>query len=225
MFIFDSLYWLMALPGLALGIWAAWLVRSTYAKYSRVAASSGATGQWVARALLDAHGLQHVPVQEIPGELSDRYNPRTQTLQLSSGVFHGRSVAAIGVAAHEAGHAIQHADKYVPLAIRGGIAPIAQLGPNLAIFMFMISLFMGVPLLANIAIAIYVGVVVFALITLPVEFNASRRAMRLLGSVGVLSAEELPGARKVLTAAALTYVAAAVQAILMLLYMFLRRRD
>ena len=223
--LFDPLYLLYALPGLILALWASWRVRATYAKYSRIETSSGATGQWVARALLDAHGLQNVPIEEIPGDLSDHYDPRAQTLRLSSAVFRGRSVAAVGVAAHEAGHAIQHANKYLPLAIRGGIAPIAMFGPNLALIMFAIGLFAHVPIIATIAIFIYIGVVVFALVTLPVELNASNRAMRLLGSVGVLTPDELPGARKVLTAAALTYVAAAVQALLTLLYMLARRRD
>jgi uncharacterized protein len=223
--IFDPIYLLFALPGLLLALWAAWRVRATYAKYSEIETASGTTGQWVARALLDAHGLQHVPIEERPGELSDHYDPRDQTLRLSTGVYRGRSVAAVGIAAHEAGHAIQHATKYLPLAVRGGIAPIAMFGPNLALIMFGIGLFAHAPILSTIAIFIYVGVVVFALVTLPVELNASKRAMRLLGSVGVLSVEELPGARKVLTAAALTYVAAAIQALLTLLYMLMRRRD
>jgi len=221
---FDPLYLWFALPGLLLALWASWRVRATYARYSRVGTRSGATGEWVARALLDAHGLRDLPIEEIPGELSDHYDPRARVLRLSTAVYRGSSVAAVGVAAHEAGHALQHAANYLPLAVRGGIAPIAMVGPHLAWILFVVGLAAHWPVLANIAILIYLGVVFFALVTLPVELNASKRAMSLLGSVGVLEADELPAARKVLTAAALTYVAAAIQAILMLLYMFLRRR-
>ncbi|HOX06630.1 MAG TPA: zinc metallopeptidase [Planctomycetota bacterium] len=219
----DPTYYLYALPGLILAIWAAIKVKMTYAKYSDVHTRSGSTGAWVARAILDAHGLQHVPVEEIPGELSDHYDPRAQALRLSTGVFRSDSVAAVGVAAHEAGHAIQHAARYWPMTVRAGLVPVAQWGPMAAIALFMIGAVLahygqGGKSLMMVGLVLFAGAALFSLVTLPVELNASNRAMKLLGSVGVLDAHELPGARKVLTAAALTYVAAAVQSLLTLVY-------
>jgi Zn-dependent membrane protease YugP len=230
---FDTTYLLYALPGLILALWAALRVKLTFAKYSEVETRSGTTGGWVARAILDAHGLRHVPVEEIPGELSDHYDPRNQTLRLSTGVFRSSSVAAVGVAAHEAGHAIQHAARYWPMTVRAGLVPLAQWGPMAAMILFGLGAFLahggrGGQTLMLIGIFLFSGAVLFSLVTLPVELNASNRAMKLLGSVGVLENDELPGARKVLTAAAMTYVAAAVQSLLTLLYflsMLRGRRD
>ncbi|MHC4917431.1 MAG: zinc metallopeptidase [Planctomycetota bacterium] len=231
MLFIDPVYFLYAVPGLLLALWASWKVKSTFARYSKVNTSGGVSGAWTARALLAAHGLADVGVEEIPGRLSDHYDPRDRTLRLSSPVYRSSSVAAVGVAAHEAGHAVQHAENYWPLAIRNGIVPIARFGPGFAMMLFVLGIFLGARagtavggMLQLAGIFLYGTVVLFALITLPVELNASRRALKLLASSGVLSEQELPGARKVLTAAALTYVAAAVQALLILLYMLNRRR-
>ena len=228
----DPRYFIFALPGLALALLASWKVKSTYAKYSRVPTRGGVSGAWAARAILTSHGLEDVPVEQIPGrgQLSDYYDPRSRVLRLSQGVYGGNSVAAVGVAAHEAGHAVQHATGYWALAMRQRIVPIARFGPGFAMTMFVIGMFMarGAPgpagALQMAGILLYAAVAVFALVTLPVELNASRRALALLSASGVLTQEELPGARRVLTAAALTYVAAAAQALLILLYMITSRR-
>ena len=224
MIFFDPVYFLYALPGLLLALWASARVKTTFARYSRVSSRGGVSGAWAARALLNAHGLEDVPVEEIPGKLSDHYDPRSRTLRLSSEVFRSPSVAAIGVAAHEAGHAVQHATNYWPLAVRNGIVPLVRFGPGFAMTMFVIGMFLRSGPLQMVAIFLYAAVVVFAVVTLPVEINASRRALELLAGAGVLTQEEIPAARKVLNAAALTYVAAAVQALLVLLYMLNRRR-
>ncbi len=230
MIYFDPLYFLYALPGLLLALWASAKVKMTFSKYSRVATRGGVSGAWAARALLNAHGLESVPVEEIPGKLSDHYDPRAKALRLSSAVYRSNSVAAVGVAAHEAGHAVQHAENYWALAARMGIAPIARFGPGFAMFLFFIGMFLGRGgsglggTLQLAAIFLYGAVVLFAVVTLPVELNASRRALKLLSASGVLAEDEIPKARKVLNAAALTYVAAALQALLVLLYLVNRRR-
>jgi Zn-dependent membrane protease YugP len=223
----DPIYFLYALPGLLIALWASWKVKATFSKYNEVPTQGGVSGAWAARALLEAHGLGSVPVEEIPGRLSDHYDPRARALRLSSSVYRRSSVAAVGVAAHEAGHAVQHAENYWPLALRNGIVPLARIGPGLAVALFFFGMFMGPHagrVLQTVAIFLYAAVVLFALATLPVEINASRRALKLLAASGVLTEDEIPKARKVLTAAALTYVAAAVQALLILLYLINRRR-
>lgn len=230
MIFFDPIYFLYAIPGLILALWASARVKLTFAKYSKVATRGGVSGAWAARSILDAHGLESVPVEEIPGKLSDHYDPRGRVLRLSTAVYRSDSVAAVGIAAHEAGHAVQHAENYWALALRTGIAPVARFGPGLAMMMFIGGMFLGRGgtglggTLQLIGIFLYGAVVVFTMVTLPVELNASRRALRLLTASGVLAEDELPGARKVLSAAALTYVAAAVQALLTLLYLISRRR-
>jgi uncharacterized protein len=228
---FDPIYFLYAIPGLLLALWASAKIKLTFAKYSRVATQGGVSGAWAARALLNAHGLDSVPVEEIPGKLSDHYDPRARVLRLSSAVYRSNSVAAVGVAAHEAGHAVQHAERYWALALRTGIAPIARFGPRFAMLLFVAGMFLGGRggsglggTLQLVAIFLYGGLALFTLVTLPVELNASKRALKLLGASGILTEDEIPKARKVLTAAALTYVAAAVQALLILLYLINRRR-
>ena len=229
--IFDVRYFLFLAPALLLALWAQAKVKSTFARYARVAPRSGQSGASAARAILQGAGLD-VAVEPVPGQLTDHYDPRTKTLRLSEPVYGGRSLAALGVAAHEAGHAIQHATHYAPMALRGLVFPVASLGSKAAMPLFFIGLILGgtrgLPLgglLMTVGILVFSAVVAFQLITLPVEFNASRRAIGLLTSRGIIAEDEVKGARAVLSAAALTYVAGALQGIMTLLYMLSRRRN
>ncbi|MCR4404638.1 MAG: zinc metallopeptidase [Candidatus Acetothermia bacterium] len=223
MWLFDPLYLIMLLPALALGIYAQWRVQSTFAQYSRVNASSGTTAERLARRLLDGAGLGNVKIEQVKGTLTDHYDPRTRTLRLSNP--ESRSLAALGVAAHEVGHAIQHARAYRPLELRTAIVPMANFGSQLALPLFFLGLFFQMPPLVTAGIVAYSLAVLFTLVTLPVEFNASQRAIALLRDGGfVTSGQELGAVKRVLGAAALTYVAAAATAVLTLLYLLSRRR-
>jgi hypothetical protein len=201
------------------------MVRSTYAKYKKVGTRSGITGAELARRILDAQNLQNVPVQDVAGELTDHYDPRSRTLRLSRSVGRGRSVAALGIAAHESGHAIQHSRSYAPLAIRNTVYPVASFGSKLGPIVVLGGLLFGIgePLI-TIGIVLFAVAVAFSILTLPVEFNASSRAMQLLEGSGTMTQGELEGARKVLNAAAMTYVAAALASILTLLRLVLISR-
>ncbi len=218
MFFFDPLYFVLALPGLLLGLWAQFRVKSTFNKYSRVRTSRNASGAEVARYLLDSQGLQDVRIEEVQGFLSDHYDPRTRVLRLSPDVYHQPSIAAAGVAAHEMGHAMQHAVGYGPLRLRSAIVPAVQFGSSLAPILFIIGFLLNFTSLAWLGVILFASAVVFSLITLPVEFNASKRAKALLAGSGILSPQEVKGVDKVLDAAALTYVAAAIAAVGQLLY-------
>ncbi len=218
MFFFDPLYLILALPGLLLGLWAQARVKGTFNKYSRVRTVRSATGAEIARYLLDQQGLHDVRVEETQGFLSDHYDPRTRVLRLSPDVYRQPSVAAAGVAAHEMGHALQHSVGYAPLQIRSAIVPAVQFGSSLAPILFIIGFLLNFTTLAWLGVILFGTAVVFSLITLPVEFDASKRAKVLLNSSGILSPQEVKGVDKVLDAAALTYVAAAVAAIGQLLY-------
>ncbi|MDX1665110.1 MAG: zinc metallopeptidase [Candidatus Promineifilaceae bacterium] len=223
---FSPLYLLFALPGLLLGLWAQVRVKSAFSKYSDVRTSRGLTGAQVARTLLDAEGLYDVEIEMSQGMLSDHYDPRTRVLRLSPDVYRQPSVAAAGVAAHEMGHAMQHARNYAPLGIRSALVPAASFGSSLAPIIFFVGLIMEgfLPFGSQIAwlgVILFAAAVLFTLITLPVEFDASRRAKKLLASHGIVMGEEKKGIDKVLDAAALTYVAAAVAAIGQLLYYIL----
>ncbi len=219
---FFSPYWLIfALPGLLLGLWAQSRVKSAFNKYSQVRTARGVTGAEVARMLLDAQGLHNVQIEESKGMLSDHYDPRKRVLRLSPEVYRKPSVAAAGVAAHEMGHALQHAGGYFPLQIRSAIVPAAQFGSTLAPWLFIFGLLLRFTTLAWVGVILFGAAVVFTLVTLPVEFDASRRAKKLLGSNGILIGDELKGVNKVLDAAALTYVAAAVAAVGQFLYYIL----
>ena len=219
---FDPVYLLFLLPALILAGWAQLKVQTTFSKYSRVRAQSGLTGAQAAREILDDQGLHDVGVEEVPGSLSDHYDPRTRTLSLSSDVYNSRSVAALGVAAHEVGHAVQHAKGYAPLALRSALVPAVGLGSNLAWILFVLGIFLQMAAMVYVAIGCFSLAVLFALVTLPVEFNASRRALAMLKESGAMYSYEMPQAKAVLGAAALTYVAAALMAILQLLYFLYR---
>ena len=218
MFFFDPMYFVFALPALILAMFAQWRVKATVNKYSKVLTGRGQTGARVARALLDYHGLQDVAVERGGGILSDHYDPRTRTLSLSPAVFDIPSVAAVGIAAHETGHALQHQDSYWPLQARSAIVPVVQFGSYLGPLVFFVGLLLNQPGLAWVGVALFAGVALFSLVTLPVEFNASHRAKTLLQSYQLVSPDELMGVNKVLDAAALTYVAGLASALSTLLY-------
>jgi Zn-dependent membrane protease YugP len=225
MFFWDYTFFLL-IPPLLLAFYAQAKVRSTFAKFSKVGASSRISGAQMAKEILNLGGANHVGVEETAGRLSDHYDPRKKMLRLSAGVYESQSIAALGIAAHEAGHALQHHTGYAPLHLRNAIYPVASFGSTLAFPLFFIGFLMsskGPSLLMDIGILMFSGAVLFSLLTLPVEFNASRRAMVLLEERGYLKGRELDGARRVLSAAALTYVASTAMAAMQLLRMFLLR--
>lgn len=206
-------------------------VNSTFKKYSKYRSMTGMTGAQAAARILNYAGIYDVTIQHVSGNLTDHYNPKQKTLNLSDYVYNSTSVAAIGVAAHECGHAIQHQQEYAPLNIRSAIVPVANIGSQLAWPLILIGLFISSntgDLFINLGIIAFSFAVIFQLVTLPVEFNASGRALRILGDTGILAESELPYTKKVLSAAALTYVASAAAAILQLLRLILltnRRRN
>ena len=214
---FDPLYFVFALPALALGLWAQSKVKSNFRKYSQIDNLGRLTGGEAARRILDSQGLYEVQVQEARGFLSDHYDPRARMLRLSRDVYHSQSIAAVGIAAHEAGHAVQHQTKYVPLNLRTAIVPTVQIGSWFGPIMFFIGLWVR-PELAWVGLALFAMTSVFTLVTLPVEFNASQRAKQLLVTQNILIPQELEGVNKVLDAAALTYVAATLQSLSTLAY-------
>ena len=215
-FFFDPRYFLFALPALALVMFAQARVRSAYGRYSQVRNAYGLTGGEAARRLLDRAGLSYVPVRVVPGELSDNYDPQQKVLNLSQGVANAPSVAALGIAAHEIGHALQDAQSYAPLRLRASLVLATNIGSQLGVYIFFAGLFIHP--LAWIGIGLFSLAVLFTLVTLPVELNASRRARQLLASSGLITPAEMGGVSAVLNAAALTYVAALAQALATLLY-------
>lgn len=219
---FDPSF-LIVIPAVVLSFWAQSKVRSTYRDMSAVASASGLTGAQVARRILDANGLNNVKVEAVEGELTDHYDPRDRTVRLSEGIFGSRSLAALGVAAHECGHAIQHASAYSFLSFRHAVLGPANFGSTLAIPMFFVGMIVQLPFLQTLGIIFFSFAVLFHMITLPVEFNASSRAMKILGNGGYLSTVEVVGAQRVLSAAAWTYVAAALMAVLQLVQLLIMR--
>lgn len=223
--------WIL-IPGLILGFWAQAKVKGTYSKYSKVQNRRGITGEQTAKHILNAYGID-IPVERINGSLTDHYDPRAKVLHLSSGVYSGTDVAALGIAAHEVGHAIQHDRGYTPLTLRNGFYPLCAIGDQFGPFLVLAGILIGgagsfSQTIMLIGIILFAFAVFFSLITLPVEFDASNRAIKILDKGGFLDSEELDGAKKVLKAAALTYVAAAVTSVLSLIRLILianRRRD
>jgi len=210
------------LPVLAMTLLVQLLLKATYAKYSQIGTQRGLTGAEAARRILDLGGIHDVQVEEVAGFLSDHYDSRNKVLRLSPQNYEGRSIAAVGVAAHEAGHALQHAQAYGPLVIRNLAVPAAMLGSNLGYLVIVIGIAMHFTGLALLGLVLLAGVLFFQLVNLPVEFDASRRALAILPQSGILTAEENRGAQKVLGAAALTYVAAMIAALWELLYWAMR---
>lgn len=213
-----GLYLLISLPALILGLWAQAKVQGSYKKYSQVRTSNGMTGADVARHILNSNGLSDVEIKETGGTLSDNYDPRNKTLNLSKGVYEGNSIAAAGIAAHESGHAIQHKDSYGPLKLRSFMIPTVQLGSWLGPVLFFVGYLFSNYNLALIGVILFAGIAVFSIITVPVEIDASKRAKEVLSGQGILYGGEMEGVNKVLDAAAWTYVAAAIQAISTVLY-------
>ncbi|OHB68548.1 MAG: zinc metallopeptidase [Planctomycetes bacterium RBG_13_63_9] len=218
--LFDPLFWMMVGPAFLLGLWAQLQVKMTYAAAQReVAPLSGAAA---ARHVLDSAGLQNVTIEQISGRLSDHYDPRHKVLRLSQEVYQSRTLAAVGIAAHEAGHAIQDAKGYAPLVVRNAAVPVAGFGSGAGIWILIGGLVFSIPALIWVGIGLFACVVFFQVVNLPVEFNASSRAKAQLVGLGIVSDEQLPYVKKVLTAAALTYVAATLQSVLTLLYYVIR---
>jgi uncharacterized protein len=218
----DPLYWMMMIPVLLLSLFSSIKVKSTFKKYSRVASASGMTGAEVATQILRRNGLTNVSVAETGGFLSDYYDPSKRVIRLSPDVFRSNSISAIGVAAHETGHAVQHAKAYSPLVLRNAMVPVANIGSSLSWIIIIAGFIFGAMGLVKVGIVLFSVVVFFQLVTLPVEFNASSRAKEMLASYGLISESELVGVRKVLSAAALTYVAAAASSVVTLLYFLIR---
>lgn len=221
---YDPTFMLL-IPALLFSLWAQLRVKSTFARYSEIGARRGVTADHVSRALLDRFGLQNVRVERIAGNLTDHYDPSNKVLRLSDATAGNNSIAAIGVAAHEVGHAIQDRDGYAFLRVRNAIVPAVNLGSTLSMPLFIIGLIMGSLNLLNIGILLFCGVLVFHMITLPVEFDASARALRLLSDTGLLAQDEIGGAKAVLNAAALTYVAALVMTVLQLVRLLALRNS
>jgi Zn-dependent membrane protease YugP len=226
MMILDQ-YWWFAIPGLILGLYAQFKLSSTYNKYVKVGVASGISGAQAAREILDRAGLQSMPVEEVAGHLTDHYDPLKKALFLSSENYHGQSLAAVGVAAHEAGHALQHKTAYAPLKIRMALVPITGFATQAAMWIFILGFVIGLAKLAVVGVVVFGIIALFQLVTLPVEFDASRRAKEQLMRLGLVQDQESRAVSKVLNAAAMTYVAAMVSSLFTFLHflMILRGSD
>ncbi|MBR3953698.1 MAG: zinc metallopeptidase [Oscillospiraceae bacterium] len=228
-FYFDIYYLILIVPALLFGLWAQSQVNSNFNKYSKIGTMRGMTGAQAAEYILRQNGIYDVTVRQISGHLSDNFNPRNKTISLSDSVYNSTSIAAIGVAAHEAGHAVQHAVNYAPIRIRELIIPVTQIGSWLYLPIIMVGIIFSMNSLVNIGIILFSTLALFQLVTLPVEFNASDRAIKTLEGSGILYGDEITGAKRVLKAAVLTYVAALVSSLAQLLRLILifggRRRD
>ena len=227
-FYFDYYYLMLVVPALLLAIWAQVQVKTTYRKYSRVPNSRGMTGAYAAQAVLNFYGITDVRIERVSGNLTDHYDPRSKVIRLSDGVYNSSTVAAIGIACHEAGHAAQHAENYAPIKIRNAIIPVCNIGSTIGIPLALIGWIFSFSILIYVGLGLYAAVFIFQVATLPVEFNASRRAIKVIDETQLLRDDEIGGAKKVLAAAAMTYVASMIVALANLLRLLLRfsnRRD
>ena len=225
---FDRYYWILIVPAMIFAMWAQMRVSSTFNRYSKVGSARGLSAAQVCRQILDENGLFAVRVERVSGNLTDHYDPRSNVIRLSDSVYNSTSVAAIGVAAHEAGHAVQYSVGYVPIKIRNSIIPVSKLGSTLSMPILLVGLLFNSGVLVEIGILLFSTMALFQLVTLPVEFNASGRALRTLGDYHILDDEETRMAGKVLKAAALTYVAALLSSaaqLLRLILLYGRRRN
>ena len=224
---YDPTY-ILVIIAFFLSLFASFGVKATFSKYSSVKSARNITGAEAARAILDANGLYHIQIQRVAGKLSDHFDPRSNVIRLSDSTYGSTSVAAIGVAAHECGHAVQHAKGYAPIKLRNTLVPVVNIGNTLSMPLFLLGIWLGMTNLAIIGALLFGLVLIFQLVTLPVEFNASTRAIEILEVRGILGSDELKGAKKVLRAAAMTYVAAVASTALQLLRLLMiinRRRD
>ena len=222
MFFYTSL--IILIPGVIFAFWAQTKVKSTFAKYSRVDSATGMTGRSLARRLLDSNNLNDIPVENIQGQLSDHYDPKKRVVRLSQSTYNDSSVASLGVVAHELGHVIQHKEKYAPLMIRNTFVPVAQFGSSFAWIIFFGGLLLSTPPLLYAGIFLFTAVVIFSLVTLPVEFDASKRGLVMLEKQVMMDKNHVAMAKKVLSAAAMTYLASTLMAVLQLLRMILIAR-
>ena len=222
---FDYYYLILVVPALLISIFAQFKVKSTFSKYAKKMSEKNITGTQAAAYLLKVNGITDVKLGRIKGDLTDHYDPTDKTLRLSDSTYNSTSIAAIGVAAHETGHAIQHAKKYFPLVFRRVLVPIANIGSSAGPWLAILGIVMSFPLLTDIGILLFAGAVLFYLVTLPVEFNASNRSLKILKQNNVLSSDELKGVKKVLSAAAMTYVASALVAMANFLRLVLISRN
>lgn len=227
-FYFDYYYLILVVPALMLAIWAQVQVKTTYRKYSRVPNSRGMTGAYAAQAVLNFYGITDVRIERVSGNLTDHYDPRSKVIRLSDGVYNSSTVAAIGIACHEAGHAAQYAENYAPIKIRNAIIPVCNIGSTIGIPLALIGWIFSFSILIYVGLGLYAAVFIFQVATLPVEFNASRRAIKVIDETQLLRDDEIGGAKKVLAAAAMTYVASMMVSLANLLRLLLRfsnRRD
>ena len=222
---YDYYYFILVVPALIISLIAQAKVKSTYAKMSRVLCSRGLTGAQAAENVLRYYGITDVRIEQVAGSLTDHYDPRDNVIRLSQGVYNASTIAAVGIACHEAGHAAQHAESYKPIAVRNAILPVANIGSSSGLWIAVIGLMLNWTILVQIGIILYAFVALFQLVTLPVEFNASSRALKVIDETQMLQGEEYQGARKVLSAAAMTYVAALLVSIMSLLRLILRARS
>lgn len=221
-YFFDYWYFILVIPAMIIAMVAQFKVKSTFKKYSKVASNRRVTGAYAAQSVLNYYGITDVRIERVNGNLTDHFDPRTKVIRLSDAVYNSTSVAAIGVACHEAGHAAQHAEGYAPIKIRNSILPVCNIGSTLGVPLALIGLFMGFEPIIYVGIALYAGIFIFHLVTLPVEFNASRRAISVINETKLLDDDEIGGSKKVLTAAAMTYVASMLVALANVLRFALR---
>jgi len=225
MFFYDNYYLMLVVPAILISMFAQVKVKSTYKKYSEIMSTGSKTAMEITRRILDSNGLQNVGIEHVSGSLTDHYDPRVNVIRLSDTVYSDVSVASIGVAAHEAGHAVQYKEGYMPIKIRNAVLPAANLGSKLSVPLILFGIILSFGPLVDAGILLFSFVLLFQLITLPVEFNASKRAIKTLDNANILTGDELIGAKKVLNAAALTYVAAALLSAMQLLrFVLLNRR-
>ena len=228
-FYFDYYYLILVVPALLLALWAQVQVKTTYRKYSRVPNSRGMTGAYAAQAVLNFYGITDVRIERVSGNLTDHYDPRSKVIRLSDGVYNSSTVAAIGIACHEAGHAAQHAENYAPIKIRNAIIPVCTIGSTIGRTLWLRGWIFSFSILIYVGLGLYAAVFIFQVATLPVEFNASRRAIKVIDETQLLRDDEIGGAKKVLAAAAMTYVASMMVSLANLLRLLLRfsnnRRD
>lgn len=221
-FFYDYYYIILVIPAMFLAAWAQYKVKSTYNKFSRISNIKGITGAYAAQAVLTFYGITDVRIERVSGKLTDHFDPKSNVIRLSDGVYSGSSIAAVGVACHEAGHAAQYAQNYIPIKLRNSLVPVCNIGSSLGIPIAIVGYFLGFEPLIAFGLLLYAAITLFQVITLPVELNASRRAVKVIDEIGLLYGEEQSGAKKVLTAAAMTYVASMLVAIANLLRLILR---